>query len=297
MKISTQTEHFAKIFGYEKGICKLAEIGYDAYDFSMFDIDLDNSLINCRDYEKQALKLRRISGENNIVCNQSHAPFPSYLQDNKEYNIRIFSLLVRAIEITSLLGGRMVVIHPAVFPNHKMGENSLCMETNMELYNSLLPYAKECNVKIAVENMFNWYKGDVTASPATCSYAEEFNAYLDALDALDPDSFVACLDIGHSEMENTGGVSAAEMIKALGHDRLKSLHIHDNDLVHDLHTLPFTQKINWEEVMTALKEIQYDGEFTFEADYFLKSFPEELVVNASRLMLEVGRYLIEKYKL
>lgn len=294
MKVSTQTEHFARIFGEENGIRKLAEVGYDAYDFSMFDIDSDDSLINSRDYEKQALKLRRIAEENNIVCNQSHAPFPSYLKDNQEYNTRIFSLLVRAMEITSLLGGKIVVIHPAVFPDHKMGENPLCMETNMELYNSLLPYAKDCDVKIAVENMFNWYSGDATASPATCSSAEEFNAYLDALD---PDYFVACLDIGHSEMENTGGGSAAEMIRALGHSRLKALHIHDNDLVHDLHTLPFTQKINWEEVMTALKEIQYDGEFTFEADNFLRQFPEELVVHASRLMLEVGRCLIEKYEL
>ncbi len=297
MKISTQTEHFAKVFGEEEAIRQLAQVGYDAYDFSMFDIDSDDCLINRRDYEKQANRLRRIAEESNIVCNQSHAPFPSYLLNNGKYNARIFPLLVRAMEITSLLGGKTVVIHPAVFPDHQIGKNSLCMETNIELYNSLLPYARDCDVKIAVENMFNWYQGDATASPATCSTAQEFNAYLDALDELDPDYFVACLDIGHSEMENTGGESAAEMIRALGHDRLKALHIHDNDLVHDLHTLPFTRKINWDEVMTALKEIQYDGDFTFEADNFLKSFPDELVVHASRLMLEVGRYLVKKYEL
>jgi sugar phosphate isomerase/epimerase len=85
------------------------------------------------------------------------------------------------------------------------------------------------------------------------------------------------------------------MIRALGHKRLKALHIHDNDLIHDSHTLPFTQKIHWEDVMTALKEIQYDGVFTFEADNFLKQFPRELIVPASRLMLEVGRYLRKLY--
>ncbi len=294
LKISTQTDHFGRLFGEEEAIRRLAEIGYDAYDFSMFDIDSDDRLINCSDYEKRALRLQRIAEENNIFCNQSHAPFPSYRLDDEEYNKRIFPLIVRAIEITSLLGGKMVVIHPAVFPDHKIGENPACMEKNMELLNSFLTYAKDCNVKIAVENMFNWYKGDDTASPASCSFAEEFNAYLDALD---PNYFVACLDIGHSEMKNTGGESAAKMIRALGHDRLKSLHVHDNDLIHDLHTLPLTEKINWEEVMAALKEIQYDGEFTFEADNFLKPFPNELVVHASRLMLEVGRYLVAKYDL
>lgn len=292
MKISTQTDHFARIFGEEEAVRKLAEIGYDAYDFTLFHTNLESSLINQKDYEVQALRLKRIAEDSDIVCNQSHAPFPSYLLGNEEYNRRIYPLLVKAIEITSLLGGKIVIIHPAVFPGRSQEDIDACMETNMELYNSLLPHARECKVKIALENMFNWFAGDATASPATCSTADEFNAYLDALD---PEYFVACLDIGHSEMKNSGSNSAAEMIRALGHDRLKSLHVHDNDLIRDRHTLPFTGKINWEEVMTALRDIQYDGEFTLEADNFLKQFPDELAVHASRLMLEVARHLVTKY--
>jgi glycerophosphoryl diester phosphodiesterase len=78
---------------------------------------------------------------------------------------------------------------------------------------------------------------------------------------------------------------------------IEEKHVHDNDLVRDVHTLPFTQKIDWDEVMTALKDIGYDGELTFEADVFLSQFPDELAVHASRLMLEVGRYFIDKYEL
>ena len=63
------------------------------------------------------------------------------------------------------------------------------------------------------------------------------------------------------------------MIRALGGKRVKALHVHDNDLVRDVHTLPFTRKIDWDEVMTALKDIGYDGELTFEADTFLSQFP------------------------
>jgi len=294
MKVSTQTDYFAKVFGEEDAIRKLAEVGYDAYDFSMFHINSENYAIGRKDYEAQALRLKRIADDSGIVCNQSHAPFPSYILGNEEYNQHIYPFLVRAIEITGLLGGKIVIIHPAIFPGRSQEDIAACMETNMKLYNSLLLHARECNVKIAVENMYNWFKGDATASPATCATAEEFNAYLDALDS---EYFVACLDIGHCEMKNTGSKCAAEMIRALGHDKLKSLHVHDNDLLHDSHTLPFTGKINWEEVMTALKDIQYDGEFTLEADNFLKQFPDELVVHASRLMLEVARHLVTKYGL
>jgi L-ribulose-5-phosphate 3-epimerase len=294
MIISTLTAHLAKIYGEEEAIRKLAEIGYEAYDFSMFGIGAEDHPINSSNFETYVQRLRRAADDSGIICNQSHAPFPSYLQGNEEYNRRMFPLLVRAIEVTGLLGGKIVIIHPAVFSGHKTGGDSQCWETNMELYHSLLPHAKSCNVKIALENMFNWYRGDATASPATCSSPEEFVEYMDALDS---DCFVACVDIGHSGMVNTGGRSAAEMIRALGNKRLKALHIHDNDLIHDLHTLPFTQKIDWHEVMTALKEIQYDGDFTFEADGFLQQFPDELAVHASRLMLEVGRYFVKKYEL
>jgi len=294
MKISTQTHILSKIYGEENAIRKLAEIGYDAYDFSMFDIQDNNHPISRSDFDSYVYKLRRVADESGIVCNQSHAPFPSYLKDDDDYNRRIFPFLVRAIEVTAMLGGKIVIIHPAVFPDHKIGGSPECLKANMELYHSLLPYAKKCNVKIALENMYNWYRGDTTASPATCSSAEEFVQYLDALGT---DDFVACLDIGHCEMQNTGANSAAEMIRALGGKRLKALHVHDNDLLHDLHTLPFTEKIKWDEVMTALKEIQYDGELTFEADNFLAQFPPELAIHASRLMLEVGRYYVKKYDL
>lgn len=162
----------------------------------------------------------------------------------------------------------------------------------MKFYDSLLKYAKEFNVRIGIENIFNWYPGDSTASPGTCTSADEFVKYLDVLGS---DYFTGCLDVGHSSMQNTGGESVEHMIRALGKDRLKALHIHDNDLIYDLHSLPFVQKIRWDDVISALVEIQYDGELTFEADAFLRRFPEELVEHVSRLMLEVGRYLARKF--
>ena len=58
MKISTQTDHLARLFGEEEAIRILAEVGFDAYDFSMFDTESDEYLLNRRDYEKEALKIK-----------------------------------------------------------------------------------------------------------------------------------------------------------------------------------------------------------------------------------------------
>ena len=290
MKISTLTDHIAKIYGEKETIRILADIGYDCYDFSMFDIGENNHPIGGERYVEYVKELRETADEVGIVCNQSHAPFPSYIPGDDAFNQRMFPLLVRAIEVTGMLGGTNVIIHPAIYPNDiGDGDSRCCWETNMKLYHDLLPFAKKYHVKIALENMFNWDRESDTALPAACSSPDDFVSYLDALD---PDYFMACLDIGHAAMQKRENNTPTDMILALGHDRLHALHVHDNDLIHDLHTLPFTQKIEWDKVMRALKEIDYDGVFTFEADSFLRQFPDELVCDASRFMLKVGRYLV-----
>ena len=48
--------------------------------------------------------------------------------------------------------------------------------------------------------------------------------------------------------------------------------------------------------MLALREIDYTGEFTFEADGFLTKMPDELLVPASRFMCETGRVLISWFE-
>ncbi|MBQ8295602.1 MAG: hypothetical protein IJX87_04115 [Clostridia bacterium] len=73
---------------------------------------------------------------------------------------------------------------------------------------------------------------------AACSHHDDFKAHLELLPA---DVFVACVDIGHAEMAGLS-TSAAQMIETLG-DRVLALHVHDVDLVHDNHQVPFTQKL------------------------------------------------------
>lgn len=42
------------------------------------------------------------------------------------------------------------------------------------------------------------------------------------------------------------------------------MHLHDNDKSDDLHLLPFDGTIDWERVVTKLKECNYKGPVVFE---------------------------------
>ena len=55
----------------------------------------------------------------------------------------------------------------------------------------------------------------------------------------------------------------------------------------------YTMNVDWDEVLIALAETDYDGDFTFETSFFNK-YPEELYPDALKLLCKMGRYMVEK---
>ena len=282
MKISTEIGSASRKVGEEKAVELIAKAGFDAWDFSMtsmirYDwkkkcaVKTDHPLLG-NNYLAFARQLKKIGLDNGIVCNQSHAPFPTYCDEIRGY-------YKRAIECTAEAGGKICVIHP---------DNYKSAEENAEIYNEILPFAKECGVKIATENMFNWNYGP---APAACSSPESF---VEHLNAVNDDYFVACLDIGHAELKGLK-TSAEEMIKAIG-PKLQALHIHDNDKENDKHQIPFSMNIDFEAVAKALKEVDYKGELTLEADAYLNAFDEENVFEGIKNLAESVNRIREMMK-
>lgn len=285
MKISTEIGSIARHVGMEKAVELCAKAGFDAWDFSMFTmchIDWgtwqpvhDPNELNSIHYLKFARQLKKIASDNGIVCNQSHAPFPVEVP-------AVHAFLKRAIECTAEVGGQICVIHP---------HNGQTAEQNAEMYAQLLPFAKSCGVKIATENMWNWDKEKNESSFAACATAEDFIKHVDLVN---DDSFVACLDLGHAEMRGSGD-GAVNMIRKLGH-RLKALHIHDNDCWHDSHQIPFSMNIDFAAIVKALKEINYQGYFTLEADAFLNAYHKDNVFEGVVKLQESARKLADMFE-
>lgn len=285
MKISTEIASVAKIIGEEKAIEYYAKAGFDAWDFSMFSMcryDWDINILLENDhplaggnYLKFARKLKQVGLDNGIICNQSHAPFPSSCAEIRSY-------YKRAIECTAEAGGEICIIHP---------DANKTAEENGEMYLELLPFAKEHNIKIATENMWNWDEENDQSSFAACATPESFNAHLDVVN---DEYLTACLDIGHAEMKGSN-TNAVEMIRALG-NRLSALHIHDNDRWHDSHQIPFSMDINFNEVVAALKQINYKGYFTLEADQYLSAYTKENVFDGIKNLEMVARKLANMFE-
>lgn len=284
MKISTEINSTARAVGkLDKAVELVAKAGFDAWDFSMFSMaNYDwrtktatpgNNELSTPDYAKFAKRLKQIGLDNGIICNQSHAPFPSYCP-------QIRDMLKRAIECTAIAGGQICIVHP---------DNNKSAEENAVMYRELVEFSKPMGVKIACENMFNYDSATDTALKAACSNPTDFAAHLAAFK---DDYFVACLDIGHAEMRDLGAGSV-NMINALG-SRLEALHVHDNDCKHDRHQIPFSMQIDYDPIIKTLKKNGYKGYLTLEADAYI---PHSDSVEADlKAMAEAARKLADMFE-
>lgn len=286
MKTSTEIRTAARIIGMEKAVELYAKAGFDAWDFTMIDmcrvdkktmlpLPIENKM-NGPQYLAFARELKKIGLDNGIVCNQSHAPFPVKAP-------AVHDFLKRAIECTAEAGGKICVIHP---------DNDKSAEENAELFLELLPFAKGCGIKIATENMWNWDNEKKESSFAACATGEDFKKHIDIVG---DDFFVACLDIGHAEMRGSGD-GAVNMIRTLGH-RIEALHIHDNDRHYDSHQIPFSMDVDFTSIVKALKEIDYKGYFTLEADNYLNDYTEENVFEGMQNLAKSARKLADMFEL
>lgn len=286
MKLITQTQVLEKNFGIEKTIEIAAAAGFDGLDLSCFDMLKDDSPKLSEDYLDYAKKLKFLAEEKGLFFAQAHAPFPSSNQD-EVFTETVFKKIIQSMKIAATLGVQNIVVHPK--QHLKYADNAEYLkELNIEFYKSLIPYCEEYNIHVAMENMWQ-YNDQKIITHSTCSKLAEFKEYLDRVDS---EWIVGCLDIGHVNLMDDRDIPA--FIKGLM-PKLKCFHIHSTGYNKDMHQLPYVGgDAPWEDVLKAIAESGYEGDFTYEADEFLSNFPKECMPYASRLMADVGKEMIRK---
>lgn len=281
MKTVMLTDDLRKRIGDTEAVKMIAKAGFGGYDYSIIEMKNPQSELAGANYKAYVREIKKVADDVGLPCLQSHSLF--YRASTKKEIEVLNDWHKRAIEIASYLGSPYIVIHPL---------NDFTAEQNYEyLYSVLLPFAKQAGIKIATENMYNYDGRNYITYPAACGTPEDFCKHIDI--AKD-EYLVGCLDIGHAEMPNAVGAPA--MIRALGKERIKCLHVHDNNKYDDCHTTPFGRHchINWQNVIDALKEIGYDGNFTFECGMIFGRYPDELLQSVCDHIAQIGDYFVKK---
>jgi len=283
MKISMELYDIAQRFGDFRAVEMAKEAGFDAIDYSYFyDKECDEVLGD--GYREYALKLREHLGKVGIVCNQAHAPFTSKYGMEIGENCENYKNIIRSMESASILGAKNIIIHSITVP-----EDVDIEEYNIEYYKSFIPYCEKFGICVAVENLF-------IRDPKRHRLIGRFGTPRELnriVNKIDSPWIVACVDIGHASLT---GYEPEEFISRVDKNILKALHVQDNGYVEDDHMLPYTGSLNWEAIMASLKKVDYKGDLTFEIVKFVKKFPDELLPDALKFSVSVGKHLISIFE-
>ena len=291
MKLTMNASPQNKNHTYVEFLDILQKAGFDSIDFMLNDLVFDDSEMTLADTAAYCENIRSETEARGLTIEQTHAPFQFKKWDNPEhFESVIFPRIVRSLEMSARLGAKISVVHPLHYMTYKGNEQEL-FDLNMAFYRRLIPYCKEYGVKVGIENMWQRDKLRRYIIQDTCNKASELVKYVDTLDS---EYMVANLDLGHVVLPEDGD-TVGDFIRTLGHDRLKALHVHDNDYQNDSHLLPYLGKMDWTEITQALADINYEGDLTYEVNSGLLSTTDEgFTPIAAKFMAEVGRHLISE---
>lgn len=283
MKLSVELYSVAKYFGDYKAVELIKQAGFDAIDHSYY-YEKECDEILGENYKEYAQNLRAHLDHVGISCNQAHAPFTFNYGMNTDLSEPKYLNIVRSLESASILGAKNIIVHSITVPDDVDFE-----EYNIAYYSSFIPYCEAFNIHVAVENLF---KKDAKRNRliGKIGSPQELNSIVKKINS---PWIVACVDVGHAALT---GYEPENFISRVDPHILKCLHVQDNDYLGDRHTLPYLANLNWEAIMTSLKKSGYEDDLTFEIVTYLQKFPKELIPEALKFAVVIGKHLISIYE-
>ncbi len=140
----------------------------------------------------------------------------------------------------------------------------LMHDLNFDMFNRVIPFAKQYGVKIATETF-----GDAVQFDC-CDFFGNINEFIKSYNRIaaagdNKDYITICVDTGHSNKASrfNNNPTPADVIRMLGSD-ISILHLNDNDKMTDQHKIPLTGTIDWDDVFDALDEVGYNGVYNME---------------------------------
>ena len=253
MKLGSCGSLFAR-YG-EQRYEKMRQYGYTCLDFGL--ANTDSAYYQADETELRRLlqteaELVRAAG---LTIWQTHGPWrwPSK-DDTEEDRAERMEKMKRSIHMTALLGCRYWIVHPimplGIYERKDEEKTKITWDINRAFMCELIKVAHEEDVIICLENM-----------PMPDFSLGKVEDVIRFVKEMDDDHFKACLDTGHAAVTKE---SVGDAVRALGKELLATLHIHDNNGIHDQHRLPYFGVIDWEDFAQALQEIGFEGSFSYE---------------------------------
>lgn len=304
MKISVSQSSIWKKYLSEREFYRhIRACGFECIDYDFYDYLGDDSSVYLGEKGlDEARSMRDYLDSLGIKPLQAHAPKGEPAIDTEGISRRT----LRAIECGGIMGVKHMVYHPGGLPGMSRREY---LDFNVKYVQKLLPALEKTGINLLLENVGRWDE------PFYDRTADEM---LELINAVNHPLYHACLDTGHLSLQDA---NQYETIIALG-DHLLALHVQDNygslpvpslnkPWRQDLHLPPLMGCVNFDEVLTALKQIGFKGTFNLEPEApraydkankyakepKLRTVPLELVDEFYSWAYDIAHYMLAEYGL
>lgn len=234
----------------EKRYQKIKSHGYECLDFNLMDTE---TVFYGKDFEKEIKREKEKIDSAGLTVFQTHGPWRWPPQDGaKEDRTERQEKFKKAIISTAILGAKYMVGHPIMpYGIEDVGQDfDECFKLNVDFWGELALFGKKHGVTVCIENMP--MPNFTLATPYIL---------LRLVEKIGGDNIGICLDTGHVNVIKD--LKIGEIIEKLG-DKLKVLHVHDNDGLRDTHLYPFSGTFDWKSFTRALRETKFSGVMNLE---------------------------------
>jgi len=304
IQIGVQTKNVINDTHPEEGFAMLKSAGFSCADFSLngylLNTDLYQSEVNTffnnsvQELEQFFAAHKYASQAAGITINQMHMPYPTYVpMAREEINDYLWNEVApKSMEICAFFECPYIVIHGFKLA-HFIGSEEDEWKKTENFIDTIAPMAKEIGVTICIENIYESIGGHLVEGP--CCDVKKVVERIDRInDKYHADVLGFCFDTGHA---NLVGIDFESFITTLD-QRLKVLHIHDNDGARDLHQIPFTftktrenmSSTDWAGFIRGLRNIKFDKVLSFETAPVLTSFPDVMKQDTLGFIARIGQY-------
>ena len=190
MRIGTADGSYLSRYGFERGIRRIAELGFECLDYQrLFDTDAPLFQQDDSDFEQELRRHRKFIEATGLVINQTHGPWRWPINDSTpEDRAERFEKMCRSILGTAILGCDKMVIHPIMpFGGDEGIHAEEAWEMNVEFFGRLCEVGRQHGVFVCLENM-----------PFRCQATSTPEAILKLVKQIGSPFCKVCLDTGHS---------------------------------------------------------------------------------------------------
>lgn len=260
----------------------LKKSGFDCVDFDLSSTDTFFYTLSETEAQKLIDNEKKESELCGVEINQVHGPWrwpaKDFLPEDRKERME---QMKKSIRFTARLGCENFVIHPIMpFGCNEIDkpEAKKTYDMNLEFMRELLTEAKKNNVVICLENM-----------PMIEFSLSKPSDILRFVKEIDDPNFKICLDTGHVGVFDD--LSVGNAVRELGKE-IRVLHVHDSKYQFDLHLPPFYGRVDWEDFMKALSEIEYAGVFSLETGVFAGDRESREITY--KYLADIAKYLTNK---